>query len=76
LEVTVNPDISDADIVAALRAGTIDVIIAADVGFLASEGIDVTGLRSFTGGFDSPAGTLFALRCLPRRRCGQKWKKP
>jgi ABC-type nitrate/sulfonate/bicarbonate transport system substrate-binding protein len=71
----VNPAISDADIVAALRAGTIDVAINLDVGFLASEGIDVTGLRDFFGGFDDPNGWLFAIRCLPKRCCGKKNQK-
>jgi hypothetical protein len=78
LDVTVNAAIPDADIVAALRTGTINVVIDLDVAFLATEGIDVTGLRSFFGGFDNPNGSLFAIRCLPRHRCGkknQKWKK-
>ncbi|ELR25619.1 uncharacterized protein ACA1_073960, partial [Acanthamoeba castellanii str. Neff] len=71
LDVTLNPDLTDAEIVAALRDGTIDVVIDLDVGFLASEGVDVTGLRSFSGGFDTPNGSLFAIRCLPRRHCSQ-----
>lgn len=77
LEVTVDAAIPDADIVAALRAGTSNVVINLDVGFLASEGIDVTGLRNFFGGFDDPNGSLFAIRCLPKHCCGkknQKWK--
>lgn len=75
LEVTVDPTLTDADLVAALRAGTIDVVIDLSVAFLASEDIDTTGLRSFSGGFDTPNGSLFAIRCLPRRHCCHKSEK-
>jgi hypothetical protein len=75
LEVTVDPNLTDADIVAALQAGTIDVVIDLSVAFLTAEGVDTTGLRSFSGGFDTPNGSLFAIRCLPRRHCGHKSEK-
>ncbi len=75
LEVTVDPTLTDADLVAALRAGRIDVVIDLSVAYLASEDIDTTGLRSFSGGFDTPNGSLFAIRCLPRRHCGHKCEK-
>jgi hypothetical protein len=70
LEVTVVDSATDADLVAALRNGTIDVVIDLSVNFLASEGVDVTGLRSFTGDFDNPNGILFAIRCLKKHNCG------
>ncbi len=63
LTIILLPDVSDAEIVAALRNGTIDVMIDIDTTTLAEEGIDVTGLRTFFGGFDSPAVSLFAIIC-------------
>ncbi len=57
------PEATDQELVVLLENGTIDVMITTDVGSLASEGIDVTGLRSFFGGFDSPNVNLFAIRC-------------
>jgi hypothetical protein len=69
LSVTLNDTISDDDIVAALRAGTINVLIDLDVNLLAGEGIDVTGLRTIVANFDEPNGLLFAIRCLKRNQC-------
>ncbi len=68
LSVTVMPEATDQDLVGFLENGTINVMIDIDVGTLASEGIDVTGLRSFFGGFDSPNVSLFAIRCTTPHR--------
>ncbi len=63
LSVTVMPEATDQELVVLLENGSIDVMIDTDTTSLAAEGIDVTGLRSFFGGFDSPSVSLFAIRC-------------